>query len=186
MVEATAHVTAAARTRQVLVFALALSSTWPLAAEVTQSGEHGFTVRHSLATKAQPYVVYRTMTAHIDQWWNPEHSYSGEAANLYMKTERGGCFCERLPNGGYVEHLRIIYLAPGSEVRFDGALGPLQSMAAQGRMTWKIDATESGSQVSFTYHVFGHPEGGLAEIAPAVDGVIGEQLQRLGERLTWD
>jgi hypothetical protein len=186
MVEAPTGPTAAARAWQALILALALLNAGSLAAEVTESGEHGFTVRHSLATKAEPFVVYRTLTAHIDQWWNPEHSWSGEAANLYMKTERGGCFCERLPNGGSVEHLRIIYLAPGSEIRFDGALGPLQTMAAQGRMTWRIDATENGSEVSFTYHVFGHPESGLAGIAAAVDGVIGEQLQRLGERLNRD
>jgi hypothetical protein len=184
--KASAGASGAARAWQALVFAVALLSAWPTAAEVTQSGEHGFTVRHTLATPAEPFLVYRTLTAHIDQWWNPEHSWSGEAANLYMKTERGGCFCERLPNGGHVEHLRIIYLAPGSELRFDGALGPLQGMAAQGRMIWKIDAAESGSQITFTYHVFGHPEGGLTAIAPAVDAVIGEQLQRLGKRLTWD
>lgn len=158
----------------------------PLAAEVVHSGAQGFTVRHSVTTEADSMVVYRTMTAHIDQWWNPEHSWTGKAANLDMKAERGGCFCESLPDGGFVEHLRIVYLAPGSEIRFDGALGPLQAMAAQGRMIWKIEDQEAGSRVTFTYHVFGYPEGGLAGIAPAVDGVIGEQLQRLAERLAWD
>jgi len=171
---------------RITVLALILFAAPPLAAEVTQSGEQGFTVRHTLQTAAAPFVVYRTLTAHIDQWWNPAHSWSGDAANLYMKTERGGCFCERLPGDGHVEHLRIIYLAPGAEIRFSGALGPLQTMAVDGRMIWKIEAAESGSQVTFTYHVFGHPKGGLTGIAPAVDGVIGEQLQRLGERLTWD
>jgi uncharacterized protein YndB with AHSA1/START domain len=165
---------------------LALTQSASLAAEVVHGGEPGFTVRHSVTTAAESEVVYRTMTAHIDQWWNPEHSWSGKAANLHMKAERGGCFCERLPEGGFVEHLRIVYLAPGSEIRFDGALGPLQAMAAQGRMIWKIEELETGSRVTFTYHVFGHPEGGLAGIAPAVDGVIGEQLQRLAERLAWD
>jgi hypothetical protein len=169
-----------------LLLVLALIPAGPLAAEVTQSGEAGFTVEHSIATAAEPFVVYRTMTAHIDEWWNPAHSWSGEAARLYLEAERGGCFCERLPEGGFVEHLRIIYLAPAREIRFEGALGPLQAMAAQGRMIWKIDKAESGSTVRFTYHVFGHPEGGLAGIAPAVDGVIGEQLQRLGERLARD
>ena len=91
--------------------------------------------------------------------------------------------CERLPQGGFVEHLRIIYLAPGSQIRFDGALGPLQSMPVDGRMLWTIAPSDTGSRITFIYHVFGHPEGGLAGIAPAVDGVIGEQLQRLGERL---
>jgi uncharacterized protein YndB with AHSA1/START domain len=169
-----------------LALAFVVAQSAPLAAEVVHVVEHGFTVKHEVTTEAEPSVVYRTMTAHIDQWWNPEHSWSGKAANLYMKAERGGCFCERLPEGGFVEHLRIVYLAPGSEIRFDGALGPLQAMAAQGRMIWKIEALEAGSRVTFTYRVFGHPEGGLAGIAPAVDGVIGEQLQRLVDRLAWD
>lgn len=155
----------------------------PLRAELAYQGEHSFTVNHSIETTAVPFVVYRTMTGHIDEWWNADHSWSGNAANLYMKTERGGCFCERLPDEGRVEHLRIIYLAPGKELRFDGALGPLQTMAVQGRMVWKIEAMENGSKVTFTYKVFGHPEGGLVDIAPAVDGVIGQQLNRLGERL---
>jgi hypothetical protein len=168
------------------LLALCLLAAGQLSAELTRSGEQAFTVEHGITTTAAPYVAWRTLTAHIDQWWNPAHSWSGDAANLYMKTERGGCFCERLPGDGHVEHLRIIYLAPGAEIRFSGALGPLQTMAVDGRMLWKIEAVEGGSQVTFTYHVFGHPEGGLAGIAPAVDGVIGEQLQRLGERLTWD
>lgn len=103
-----------------------------------------------------------------------------------METERGGCFCERLPDGGFVEHLRIVYLAPGKEIRFEGGLGPLQTMPVQGRMIWKIEPAEGGSTISFSYQVFGHPEGGLEGIAPAVDRVIGEQLQRLGERLNRD
>jgi hypothetical protein len=168
-----------------MFLALALIAAGPLRAELTHSSEDSFTVHHTLTTAAESFVVYRTLTAHIDEWWNPAHSWSGDAANLYVDKDRGGCFCERLPNGGRVEHLRIIYLAPGSEIRFEGALGPLQTMAVQGRMIWKIEAAEGGgSKVTFTYHVFGHPEGGLAGIAPAVDGVIGEQLQRLGERLS--
>ena len=169
-------------------FALGLALLLPglAAAEITASTEHGFTVVHAIETPAEPFVVYRTMTAHIDQWWSGDHSWSGDASNLYMNVERGGCFCERLPGGGRVEHLRLIYFSPGAELRFDGALGPLQTMAAQGRMIWKIEKTEAGSTVRFSYHVFGHPEGGLAGIAPAVDGVIGEQLKRLGDRLGWD
>ena len=165
------------------ITALVLLATAPIQAEVTQSGEHGFTVHHSIITKAEPFVTYRTMTRHIDQWWSSDHSWSGDSANLYMDVETGGCFCEKLPDGGRVEHLRLIYFSPGKELRFDGALGPLQAMATQGRMIWKIEASEAGSTVTFTYKVFGHPEGGLSGIAPAVDGVIGEQLARLGERL---
>lgn len=167
-----------------ILAALLLSATPALRAELTHSGEHGFTTTHSITTAAEAFVIYRTMTSHVDQWWNGGHSWSGDAANLYMDVETGGCFCERLPDSGRVEHLRIISFSPGRELRFDGALGPLQAMAVQGRMVWKIEPAESGSTVTFTYKVFGHPEGGLSGIAPAVDGVIGEQLARLGERLS--
>lgn len=166
--------------------ALALTGSWPLAADVTQSSEFGFTVHHTLHTVAEPSTAYETMTARIDQWWNPEHSWSGDSGNLYLAAEPGGCFCERLPHNGHVEHLRIVYLAPGEEIRFDGSLGPLQQMPVQGRMIWTVEAEEGGSRITFTYHVFGHPDGGLSDIAPAVDSVIGEQLERLGARLAGD
>lgn len=167
----------------VLCLAGALSAASTAVAELTQSGENGFTVVHRLETPAAPADAWRVMAGHIDQWWNPDHSWSGQAANLHIRAEPGGCFCETLPGGGFVEHLRIVYLAPGSMIRFDGALGPLQGMAVGGRMTWTVEAVDAGSAVTFTYHVFGHPEGGLTGIAPAVDAVIGEQLQRLGARL---
>ena len=155
----------------------------PLSAEVTESGDDYFTVRQAFTTNAEPAAVYQQMTA-IGEWWNPEHSWSGEASNLYMEARRGGCFCERLPDGGGVEHLRIIYLAPGREIRFEGALGPLQPMAVTGRMTWSIEPVDEGSSVTFIYRVFGHSDGGLGGIAPAVDGVVGEQAQRLAQRLS--
>ena len=59
--------------------------------------------------------------------------------------------------------------------------GPLQTMAVQGRMIWKIKASGDGSEVSFTYHIHGFAEGGFSDLAPAVDGVIGEQLSRLAD-----
>ena len=166
-----------------MLAALVVVAVPALQAEVTHSSEQGFTVRHSITTDAEAFVIYRTMTSHIDQWWSGDHSWSGDAANFYMDVEMGGCFCEKLPNGGRVEHLRLIYFSPGKELRFEGALGPLQTMATRGRMIWKVEPAESGNTVTFTYKVFGHLDGGLTGIAPAVDGVIGEQLVRLGERL---
>jgi hypothetical protein len=51
------------------------------------------------------------------------------------------------------------------------------------RMIWKIKATAEGSLISFSYFAHGFLPDGFAGLAPAVDGVIGEQLTRLGERL---
>jgi hypothetical protein len=83
-----------------------------------------------------------------------------------------------------VEHLRLIYLAPGKAMRFDGALGPLAEMGLKGTMTWAIEAVDGGgSRITFTYVVHGFLPDGFADIAPAVDGVVGEQLTRLAARL---
>lgn len=163
---------------------LLLAVTAPVSAELSNVSETGFTSTHSIQSDAAPFVVYRTLTSHINQWWSPDHSLSGNAANLYLKVEPGGCFCEKLPAGGNVEHLRLIQYDPGKLLRFDGALGPLQAMPVNGRMTWSIEPlADSGSKVTFTYHVFGHTEGGLQVVAAAVDGVIGEQIQSLANRL---
>lgn len=168
--------------KPVIALVFILLST-PAFAELNLSGAQGFTVAHSIETQAAPFVTYRTMTSHVNQWWSKDHTWSGNAANLYMEIEQGGCFCERLTGKGVAEHLRIIYYAAGEEIRFDGALGPLQNMPVNGRMIWKIEPLDEGSRVTFTYHVFGHVDGGLQDIAPAVDGVIGEQIARLAQRL---
>lgn len=169
-----------------LLATVSLLLAGPAVAELSDSGDTGFTVTHSVETGAEAFFAYRTMTAHIDQWWSEAHTWSGNAANLYTKIERNGCFCERLPKGGHVEHLRLIYAAPGSELRFDGALGPLQAMPVTGRMIWKVEETESGSRITFVYHVNGRAGTGLPDIAPAVDAVIGEQLGNLAKRLGWE
>ncbi len=47
-------------------------------------------------------------------------------------------------------------------------------------MTWKLTPLEKGTEVSFVYTVHGHlPEGGFEGLAPAVDGVVSEQLEGL-------
>jgi hypothetical protein len=148
-------------------------------AEVSGSSAAGFTATQSVTTNASVKHAWQGMMGHIDQWWHPDHTWSGDAGNLYIKPRIGGCFCEHLEPRGEVEHLRIIYINPGKEVRFDGALGPLQSMAAQGRMIWKIDPDPSGSTITFSYMVSGSVEGGFTPIAPAVDGVLKLQLERL-------
>lgn len=156
-------------------------------AEVKQASDTSFTVSHSVTTPASPQQAWKAMTEDISQWWNGAHSWSADASNFYIRAELGGCFCERLPGAdgqpdGGVEHLRIIFIKPGEVIRFDGSLGPFMDMPAQGRMSWTITPAaegEAGSTITFTYRVHGYMEGGFAGLAPVVDGVIGEQIQRL-------
>lgn len=171
--------------RNARVLALTALCTLPfsLAAEVKAVTDNGFTVQHKIVVEAGPSSVFGAMKS-IGQWWNPDHSWTGEAANLYMEAGLGGCFCERFPDGGGVEHLRIVYFAPAKQIRFNGALGPLLGLPTDGRMVWSIEEGEDGTGITFTYHVTGFVEGGFEGLAPAVDGVIGEQLTRLGAFLS--
>lgn len=156
------------------------------AADVVHQGDSGFEIRHSITVEAEPPVIHRTLTSSVSEWWVSSHTYSGDSANLYIEMETGGGFYENLPNGGFVEHLRLLYFSPGSVYRWEGALGPLQPMAVDGRFTWTVESTDSGNTITFTYVVWGNPPGGLASLAGPVDGMMKETITSLEQRLNWN
>lgn len=112
-------------------------------------------------------------------WWNSEHSWSGDAANLTLDPRAGGCFCEKLPSGGSVEHMRVIYADRGKQLRMAGALGPLQGEGLTATLTVKLEPAGTGTRLAWSYKAGGYTDLPLAQIAPAVDGVVSEQFQRL-------
>jgi hypothetical protein len=79
--------------------------------------------------------------------------------------------------------MRVIYVAPGSALRMRGALGPLQAEAVTGVLTVSLEPEGQKTKVTFDYVVGGYMRTPMAEIAPAVDSVVGEQLMRLAARL---
>jgi uncharacterized protein YndB with AHSA1/START domain len=139
---------------------------------------NGFVVRHERIVAAPAAAVYDSLLGQVGSWWNPQHSYSGDSRNLSIEPRAGGCFCERLPNGG-VEHLRVVMLRPNQMIRLTGALGPLQASALSGVMTWRLSPVEGGTKLELVYSVGGFMPGGFEGIAPAVEGVLGEQIDRL-------
>jgi hypothetical protein len=139
----------------------------------------GFGVRAELVSAAPPKSVYRALLYQIDKWWNPKHTYSGNSRNLSIDSKIGGCFCEQMGKGSGVEHARIIYLIPDALVRMSGALGPLQSSGLVGTLTWKLSAAGTGTKIELTYNVGGYMHGAFENIAPEVDEVLGDQLDRL-------
>ena len=46
-------------------------------------------------------------------------------------------------------------------------------------MTWKLTESAGGTSFEWSYTAGGYMPGGLAAIAPAVDAVLADQLQRL-------
>jgi uncharacterized protein YndB with AHSA1/START domain len=147
-------------------------------AEVTDSTPSGFLVRHELTVNATPEASWKALID-VGSWWNGDHTYSGTAANLSIDARPGGCFCERLANGGGVSHLTVVFASPNTVLRMTGGLGPLQGSGLAGSMTWRITAAPPAVKIEVSYSVGGYMQGGLDKIAPAVNAMVGEQLHRL-------
>ncbi|WP_375195172.1 SRPBCC family protein [Sphingobium sp.] len=154
----------------------------PAHCAVTDSSDIGFAVENSVDVAADAGTVYRLL-GQPRRWWNGEHSYSGDAANLSLKPVAGGCFCETVPGrsgrAGSIEHARVIHAAPDRQLRLSGALGPLQAEAVTGTLTFDIAPVEKGARVVMSYVVGGYIRMGGAKIAPVVDKVLAEQLAGL-------
>ena len=144
-----------------------------------QITQNGFLVKFEVSINAPAAKVYEALVGQVGSWWNPEHTYSHDAKNLSIDARPGGCFCEKLPNGGGIEHLRVVYVAPPQVVRFSGALGPLQASGVAGSMTWKVTGGPDNTRLDLSYSVGGFIPGGFEKIAPAVEGMLREQLDRL-------
>ena len=152
----------------------------PAAAEVVSAGPNGFHVRQSVQIVIPTDSAYSGF-GRVSDWWNKEHTYSGDSANLSMALNPGGCFCERLPNGGGIEHMRVSYLDPGKRIVLTGPLGPLLYEATAGVMDMKFERTASGSKITMDYKAAGFANGGAEKLAPLVDRVLADQFRRYRE-----
>ncbi len=148
-------------------------------AEVVDSAANGFTLKTTIEIAAPPTKVYETMVGQIGAWWDPDHTFSGDADNLYLEARVNGCFCETLGGEGGVRHLTVVYVEPGKLVRLTGGLGPLQQAGVAGAMSWSFATAAAGTTLEFTYSVGGYVSGGLAGWAVPVDSVWQDLLGRL-------
>lgn len=161
----------------VLTLALSLPA-FAAHAEVVDRTPAGFEVRHAVTVNAPVERVHQAITVEIGRWWSGEHTFSGEARNLAIDPAKG-CLCERLPGGGEVRHMTIVF-ADNHGLRMFGGLGPLQSTGAAGHLGFALKAAGNATELTVTYDVGGYAKGGLAETwAVPVDGVLGQQVARL-------
>jgi hypothetical protein len=158
--------------------AIALLAASPAAAEVVSASPNGFEVRETVTLVVPANVAFGSFSE-IADWWDPEHTYSGDSKNLTLNLSPGGCFCERFPKGGGIEHMHVTYLEPGKRIVFSGALGPLLYEATSGVMNVEIKTAAGGSQLTLDYRAAGFFNGGAEKLAPQVDEVLAGQLKRL-------
>jgi uncharacterized protein YndB with AHSA1/START domain len=138
----------------------------------------GFTVTHSMVLAAEPDQVWQAFTQ-LPRWWKSAHTWSGQASNLSLDAQAGGCWCERWGNGASAVHGRVLLALPGQALRLQAWLGPLQEMPIAGVLTFGTAKRDGQTRLRVTYRVAGAADAGLDKLANPVDEVVGEQVKRL-------
>jgi len=163
----------------------------PAAAEVAKQNDNGFVVRHEVEVTTDTKATWLALISPA-KWWNKAHTWSGDANNLSIRPQAGGCFCEKIPEvpntkritlEGSVEHMRVVQAYPESALRMRGSLGPLQGEAVTGVLTIALSESEQGTRIVWEYVVGGYMRYEMPLIAKAVDGMNGEQLNALADFL---
>ena len=180
--------------RSISVFAaasLAVLSAAPTKAEVVSTTPTGFVTRDTAQIAADPMAVWLALTK-PGEWWNDEHTWSGDAANLTLTPQAGGCFCETIPGGdvgnasamdGSARHAMVVQAFPLKVLRLRGGLGPLQGEPAEGVLTITLKEIPGGTRVLWEYNVGGSMRFEVPAIAAAVDSVMSQQLAGLRAHL---
>jgi hypothetical protein len=169
--------------RAIFTAVLAALALAPAAAqaEVAEASAGGFVIAAEANAAAPPDRAWAAL-GEIGRWWNSEHTYSGDAANMRIAREAGGCFCEHWGEGQSVEHGRVVLVMEHEGVRtlrFIGGLGPLQETGVVGVMTFTVAAEGQGAKLTMRYRAAGDPGLNLEAMAPLVDQVLMEQFRRL-------
>lgn len=160
-------------------------------ASVLQVGQNGFVIREVAQVPASPEEAWAVLVK-PSVWWNSEHTWSGDAANLSLDVRAGGCFCEIMPGDGdvrgpargSVEHMRVMFVDRARALRMTGALGPLQAEALTGTLTVQLKGDDKGgTQVTLQYVIGGFSRTPFDKLAPAVDDMLGDQVKRLSAKL---
>lgn len=148
----------------------------PAAAQVIERSPDHFVLRYEIDLESPPEDMWASLED-IGQWWDGAHTYSGDAANMSLSLEPGGCFCERLADGTLFEHGRVREADRETGVLLDAPLGPLKDKATMAR--WSIGWTGApgggGWRLVITYVVRGP---GLGAYADGVDSVMRIQYGR--------
>ncbi len=146
-------------------------------AAVTARSDTEFTTSYRETVSGAPAQVYAAL-AKVGAWWNPAHTFSGDAANMTLSLTPGGCLCETLPGGGVRHGVVLMAWQARNLVRLQAALGPLQGATTNAILTIEAKSAPDGKvEIAASYRVIGGE--GLGRLADPVDGVVAEQIARL-------
>lgn len=156
-----------------LAAGLLLASAAPAAAEVVSRSENAFTLRFAVGLEASAEDIV-SAAGEVPAWWDPAHTYTGDAANLSLAFEPGGCWCERLADGTSFRHAEVVSIT-ATDVRLNAPLGPLNGKATRADLTFSAGPENRGSLASMAFAVEGP---GVGAYADAVHGVMQQAWTR--------
>ena len=137
-------------------------------AAVTARSDTEFTTSYRETVSGAPAQVYAAL-AKVGAWWNPAHTYSGEAGNMTLSLT---------PGGGVRHGVVLMAWQARNLVRLQAALGPLQGATTNAILTIEAKSAPDGKvEIAASYRVIGGE--GLGRLADPVDGVVAEQIARL-------
>ncbi len=151
----------------------------PAMAEISSATPDHYTLHHEGTSPLAPDALWARLIKPA-QWWHPDHTYSGDADNLSLKAKAGGQWREDW-DAGSTSHGVVLMVENEKTLRLDAPFGPLQAMGVTVIWTISLAPNEEtgGTDVTFTEIANGSPASKLDEIAPAVDFVKTEAMQRL-------
>ena len=159
--------------------ALLAALATPSSAAVIGQSPHGFEVKHDVVVPLDAGGTWKRLLA-IGTWWSDDHTFSGKAANLAIEPKAGGCFCETWAQGS-VQHMRVSYIANGQRLVLNGPLGPLMFEGVAGMMDLRLVPAGAQTKVTMIYRAGGFARANGTDMAPLVDRVLGEQMDRLAK-----
>jgi uncharacterized protein YndB with AHSA1/START domain len=148
-------------------------------AAVLDTQPNGFAIEETAHIAAAPDAVYAALI-HPEKWWNSSHSFSQDRANLSLDPKAGGCFCERLPGGGSVQHLVVVDADSAHTVlRLRGAMGPFLGMGVDGALSFSLKADKDGTALVLDNNVGGYIKGGFGQWPAMADGMMTDLVAHL-------
>ena len=152
----------------------------PASADVEHSDADGFSLVINADSPSDVDTLWQRIV-HPELWWNSSHTWSGDAANMSLDARAGGCWCEVVSSGGSVAHGTVVAFEPArGRVMMRAELGPLQAMAVNGWLEWRVAArADGGSHVRWRYTVRGQGIDANGALAAGVNAVLIEQIGRL-------
>jgi uncharacterized protein YndB with AHSA1/START domain len=163
---------------RIFAFALGLGLARPAHAEVIDVAPNGMEIKQVVRIAAPPEKIWAALLQPA-KWWSADHTFSGSSANITFEPKVGGCWCETMPNGGGVEHMRVTHMNPPKVLVTRGSLGPFYNLAVDGTLTFSLAALGAETELTWTFRAGGYVKEGFQKWAPAVDGVLAQQAGNL-------